>query len=615
MRHALIASLGLIVALPALAQSDDETARLDAWFETRFEEQLDFSPIQKTLLGRKDDYDRIDRYSEAALDERLAWGRAARADLESSFDRSRLTPEGQMSFDLWIYQQERGEAALEFRRRGYLFHQMGGQHTDLPRTLITAHAVDDEADMVAYVSRVGEIGRAIRELTARAELAAGEGVHAPRFAYQAVIEQARAVISGTPFDPAATVSSPLWADANAKIDALLGKGAIHSARAESLRNATATALREQLAPAYRELISWAESELPETEDIATGIWRLPQGAAYYEERLASMTTTDMTADEIHELGLAEVARISAEMESIRTAVGFEGDLDEFFAFVRDDPRFYYANTDEGRQAYLDKARQDLAFITALLPDWFGLLPKAPLEVRRVEPFREVAGQAQHYQRGSPDGSRPGIYYSHLIDMSAMPIPTLEATAYHEGLPGHHMQLSVAQELTGLPTFRTVAGFMAFSEGWGLYAEALAKEMGAYQDPYSDFGRLTNEIWRALRLVVDTGLHAQRWTEDQAVEYMLANSAIAEGQVRAEVRRYIVMPGQATSYKIGMLKIQELRASAEQAQGDDFDIRAFHDVVLGSAGLPLTLLERRVDEWLATTTATASGSASGQASIQ
>jgi uncharacterized protein (DUF885 family) len=324
-----------------------------------------------------------------------------------------------------------------------------------------------------------------------------------------------------------------------------------------------------------------------------------------------MTTTDMTADEIHELGLAEVARISGEMESIRTAVGFEGDLDQFFAFVRDDPRFYYANTDEGRQAYLDKARQDLAFITMRLPDWFGVLPKAPLEVRRVEPFREVAGQAQHYQRGSPDGSRPGIYYSHLSDMSAMPIPTLEATAYHEGLPGHHMQLSIAQELTGLPTFRTVAGFTAFSEGWGLYAEALAREMGAYQDPYSDFGRLTNEIWRALRLVVDTGLHAGRWTEEQAVLYMLANSAIAEGQVRAEVRRYIVMPGQATSYKIGMLKIQELRARAEQALGDDFDIRAFHDVVLGSGGLPLTLLDRRVDEWLAT----ASGSASGQASIR
>jgi uncharacterized protein (DUF885 family) len=475
---------------------------------------------------------------------------------------------------------------------------MGGQHTDLPRILITAHAVDDESDMRAYIARVNGIGRAIRELVARAELASGEGVHAPRFAYEAVIDQSRAVISGTPFAFGATAPSPLWADARAKIDALLSSGAIDRDRADELRAATATALTDMLAPAYRDLIAWAESELPLTDEAATGIWNLPQGESYYEERLASMTSTAMTADEIHELGLAEVARIRAEMEAIREAVGFDGDLDDFFAYVRDDPRFYYPSTDEGRQDYLDKAQRDLDFIEARLPEYFGLLPKAPLEVRRVEPFREVAGQAQHYQRGSPDGSRPGIYYSHLIDMSSMPIPTLEATAYHEGLPGHHMQISIAQELEGLPTFRTAAGFTAFSEGWGLYAELLAKEMGGYADPYSDFGRLTNEIWRALRLVVDTGLHAERWTEEQAVDYMLANSAIAEGQVRAEVRRYIVMPGQATSYKIGMLKIQELRSRAEATLGDSFDIRDFHDVVLGSGGLPLTLLERRVDEWLA-----------------
>ena len=598
MRYSLITSLGLILALPVGAQTDSETARLNAWFDERFEEQLDFSPIQKTLLGRKDDYDRIDLYSEAALDERLAWGRAARAELERSFDRSRLTPEAQLSFDLWIYQQERGEAAVEFRRRGYLFHQMNGQHADLPRMLITAHSVDNESDMLAYVSRLAEIGRAIRELVVRAEAASREGVHAPRFAYAAVIEQARAVISGAPFDDGATVPSPLWADANARIDALLGKGAIDRARAESLRDSTATALTDALAPAYRELIVWAESELPRAGEVASGVWNLPQGAAYYEERLESMTTTAMTADEIHELGLAEVERIRSEMDSIRDAVGFDGDLDAFFAFVRDDPRFYFPSTDDGRQAYLDKAESDLDFIEARLPRYFGLLPQAPLEVRRVEPFREVAGQAQHYQRGSPDGSRPGIYYSHLIDMSSMPIPTLEATAYHEGLPGHHLQISIAQELRGLPTFRTVAGFTAYSEGWGLYAELLAREMGGYADPYSDFGRLTNEIWRALRLVVDTGLHARRWTEEQAVDYMLANSAIAEGQVRAEVRRYIVMPGQATSYKIGMLRIQALRARAEELLGDSFDIRAFHDVVLGSGALPLDLLDRRVDDWLA-----------------
>jgi uncharacterized protein (DUF885 family) len=219
-------------------------------------------------------------------------------------------------------------------------------------------------------------------------------------------------------------------------------------------------------------------------------------------------------------------------------------------------------------------------------------------VKRVEAFREIPGAPQHYQEGTPDGSRPGTYYVHLIDMNAMPKPELETVAYHEGIPGHHLQIAIAQELTGLPKFRTQSFFNAYTEGWGLYAESLGKEMGGFRDPYSDFGRLSGELWRAIRLVVDTGLHAKGWTEAQAVDYFRENSPIAEGQIRAEVRRYIVMPGQATGYKIGMLKILELRARAQAALGDRFDIRRFHDVVLGGGALPLSLLEKRVDDWIA-----------------
>jgi uncharacterized protein (DUF885 family) len=497
-----------------------------------------------------------------------------------------------------VSQRERAEAAAAFRRRGYRFHQMGGPHTDLPQFLITVHRVDDESDMVAYITRLGEVGRAVGQALERARLASAEGVHAPRFAYEAVIGQARAVVTGAPFPGEG--DSPLWADAGAKIDALVASGEIDAERAGALRAQASAALVERVGPAYEALVAWAESELPLTDEVAAGVWRLPDGPAFYEERLAAMTTTDLTADEIHEIGLREVARIRTEMDAIRARVGFDGDLQAFLTFIREDPQFYYPSTDEGRQAYLDTARRHLDFIQARLPDYFGLLPKAALEVRRVEAFREVAGQAQHYQRGTPDGTRPGIYYAHLIDMGAMPIPLMEVIAYHEGLPGHHMQISIAQELTGLPTFRTLAGFTAFSEGWGLYAEWLAGSMGAYQDPYSDLGRLTSEIWRAVRLVVDTGLHAKRWTEAQAVEYFTANSAVSEGQIRAEVRRYLVMPGQATAYKIGMLKIQELRARAEAALGDGFDIREFHDTVLGGGALPLGLLERRVDDWIART---------------
>ena len=572
-----------------------ETARLNEWFDARYEERLDFSPIRKTFLGRKDDYDRIDDFSEAGQDAELAWHRQTVAELEREFDETLLTAETRISYELWRFQLERAEAARAFRRRGYMFTQMGGPHTLLPQVLINFHRIDTEPDMTDYIARIGESARAIGQALERARLAAGEGARPPRFAYDAVIAQSRALISGAPFDGEG--DSPLLADARAKIDALLEAGEIDAPRAEALGTAVARELTERFEPSYAALIAWLEADRPNADEVATGVWKLPDGAAYYQERLAAATTTDMSADEIHELGLSEVARIKTEMEALKTQVGFAGDLSEFFTFVREDPQFYFPSTDAGREAYLEAAREYLDFIEQRLPDYFGLLPKAGLIVKRVEPFREEPGQAQHYFAGSPDGSRPGIYYAHLIDMSAMPKPQMEVIAYHEGLPGHHMQISIAQELTGAPMFRTQAGFNAYQEGWGLYAESLAKEMGAYQDPYNDFGRLTTEIWRAIRLVVDTGLHDKGWTEDEAVQYFTANSPAAEGQIRSEVQRYIVMPGQATGYKIGMLKIQALRANAEAELGDDFDIRGFHDAVLGGGALPLPILERRIDAWI------------------
>jgi uncharacterized protein (DUF885 family) len=375
-------------------------------------------------------------------------------------------------------------------------------------------------------------------------------------------------------------------------------GKIDAARADELRAAAAAALTERVKPAYDELIAWASADRANSDEIATGVWKLPDGPAYYLDRLAASTTTAMTAEEIHELGLAEVDRIHAEMNAVKQQVGFDGTLQEFFASLRNNPRFLFPNTDEGRDGYLQASRDYYDAIEARLPQYFGLLPKAGLVVKRVEAFREQPGAAQHYQPGTPDGSRPGTYYVHLIDMSSMPKVELESVAYHEGIPGHHMQISIAQELTGVPMFRTQAGYTAYTEGWGLYAERLAKEMGAYEDPYSDFGRLGAEIWRAIRLVVDTGLHSKGWTEQQAVDYFLANGPTSEGQVRAEIRRYIVTPGQATAYKVGMLKILELRERARTALGRSFDIRAFHDTVLGGGALPLAILERRVYDWIA-----------------
>jgi uncharacterized protein (DUF885 family) len=573
-----------------------ESERLRTWLDARYEEELRFSPLFETVLGRKTDYDKVDDVSEAAADAQLAWRRATVEELKRTFDYAKLAPEAKTSYDLWVYALERAEKALPFRRRFYIFTQMDGPQTDLPQALINFHRVDDASDMRAYVARIDGVARAIGQYVERAKLAAAEGVHSPRFADDFVIKQARALVTGAPFEGAG--DAPLWADAKTKIDALAMTGNIDAAAADELREATRTALVEKFKPAYDAMSAWVAVDQPHADEVATGVWKLPDGPAFYAERLAAETTTNMTADEIHELGLREVERIKGEMDAIRERVGFKGNLKEFFEFVRNDRRFYFPNTDEGRAEYLDEARADIAAVKQLLPKFFGLVPKADLVVKRVETFREQPGAAQFYDQGTPDGSRPGVYYVHLIDMNAMPKPELESIAYHEGIPGHHLQISIAQELKGLPTFRTQAGYTAYVEGWGLYAERLAKEMGRYEDPYSDFGRLGGEIWRAIRLVVDTGLHAKGWTEEQAVAYFMANSPAAEGAIRSEIRRYIVLPGQATSYKIGMLKILELRSRAQAALGPRYDIRRFHDTVLGGGALPLSILERRVDDWIA-----------------
>ena len=591
-----ILSAALVVVGDANQQAN-ETTRLNGWFAERWKEQLAMSPMQKTFLGIKDgDYDKIDDFSEAESDKQLAWLRAATAEMKKTFNYEQLTPEGKTSYDLWVQQLQQAERNLPFRRHLYVFTQMQGPQASLPQFLIAFHKVDTPADMNAYVSRIGGIARALDQLLARAQAAAKEGIRPPRFAYEGVVAQVRGLVKGAPFE--GDTDSAIWADAKSEVEALLKAGKVDKAEAEKLREAARTALTGKFKPSMDALIAWFEQDVKNTGEQAHGASALPNGAAYYKERLEVSTTTDMTADEIHQLGLSEVKRIHAEMEGVKAKVGFKGTLQEFFTFMREDPQFFFPNTDEGREGYLQAARDHLAFIKTKLPQYFGILPKADLEVKRVEPFREQPGAAQHYNPGTPDGSRPGVYYAHLIDMKAMPKHQLEVIAYHEGNPGHHMQISIAQELQGLPTFRTQMGITAYNEGWGLYAEKLAKEMGAYKDPYSEFGRLSSELWRAIRLVVDSGVHAKGWTEQRAVEYFIANSPSAEGAIRSEVKRYIVWPGQATAYKVGMQKILQLRAKAEKALGAKFDIRGFHDTVLGGGALPLTLLERRVDSWIA-----------------
>jgi len=588
---------GMVVAPdPALVEA--ETQRINAWFERKYEEKLQFSPMQLTYLGRRDRYGELDDFSIEEEDRELAWQKASVDEMRAQFRYALLTPQARRSYDVWRDQYERAAAGVPYRYNGYPFEQMGGVQSELPTFLINFHEIASESDALAWISRASQIPRALDQMLTRAYESAQRGIRPPRFAYEGAIGQSRKVITGAPFDGEG--DSALWADFTADVDALVTRGVIDATRAGQLKDQARTVLVEQVRPAYQRLMAWLEADMNNALVNSTGVSvTQPNGAPFYNYRVANMTTTHLSADAIHRIGLREVKRLRGEMVKIKDSVGFKGSLADFFRFIDTDPRFRFPNTDAGRKAYLDEATAAIDNIKKVLPDYFGVLPKADLVVRRVEAYRERDGGAQHYYPATPDGSRPGIYYVHMSDMNANPKTELEVIAYHEGLPGHHMQISIAQESKTLPTFRGQASYTAYVEGWGLYAEWLAQEMpGTYQDPYSQFGRLTSEMWRAVRLVVDTGLHTRGWTEQQAIDYFRANTSIPLATVTSEVRRYLIMPGQALAYKIGMLKIQELRARAEKKLGSRFDIRAFHDQVLGGGALPLDLLERSMDEWIA-----------------
>ena len=595
---AVIFSLGLTGCSSEKSTEKDAPLSLTEWLDAEYEEQLMRSPMNLTYLGRSERKDELDEFTLESYQADLAWQAASVAEMESRFDRAELSEAEQLSYDLWKYSYEQSASGEAYFYSGLVFDQMNGIHSFVPTFLINFHTVESVSDFEALVARLNLIKPRMMDALDIARESSKRGVVFPYFAMEGVADQSRKIISGQPFDAEAETDSAIWADVQRKVTGLLENDLLSEDEANALQAEAQDALLSSFGPAYEAIITWAEEERLSSPEVATGIGVQEGGDAYYAHLLAQQTTTDLSADEIHTIGLNEVARLRKEMLGIMDEVEFQGDLQAFFEEVRTGEWNYYPDTDEGRQAYIDDATAAIDNLKALLPEYFGLLPKADLIVKRVEAFRERDGAAQHYYAGTPDGSRPGIYYAHLSDMTAMPKNQLEVIAYHEGLPGHHMQISIAQELEGVPQFQTQLGFTAYAEGWGLYSEKLASEMpGTYADAYQQFGRLSSEIWRAIRLVVDTGLHSKGWTEQEAIDYFMANSPEPYESVRSEVRRYIVMPGQATSYKIGMIKILELRSTAIEALGDDFDIRGFHDTVLGAGSLPLDLLERRVMQWI------------------
>jgi uncharacterized protein (DUF885 family) len=574
----------------------DPNAALTVFLDEQYEQELRENPEAMTSLGRKERYSELDDRSEADADAGLERRRRSVAAMRAKFDPQTLNDDARLSYEIWELELARAEEQSRWRRHRYVFSR-GSAPTGLPNFLINQHRVDDKSDMEAYIARVGRFDEALDQLLVRAQLAADQGIHMPTFTYDQSVGEIRRVLTGAPFTEGA--DSALFADAKSKLQKLQDSSKITAAEARQLTVQVAAAMVQQMKPAYERVVAFLQSDKPKGQQPQLqGALALPNGAKFYESALYLSTTTRMTADEVHNLGLAEVARLREEMERAKVAAGFTGTLAELFVYMRTDRRFFLPNNDAGATEYIKLAEGYLQGMQAKLPEYFGILPKAGLVVKRVEAFREQPGGAQHYMAGTPDGARPGTFYAHLSDMNAMTLHQLESIAYHEGVPGHHMQVSIQRELTGLPKFRTRSGYSAFSEGWALYSELLAKEMGFNSDPYSNIGRLTTEIWRAIRLVVDTGIHSKGWTQQQAEDYFLANSPQPAQAVKSEVERYILGPGQATSYKVGMIAIQRMRDQARAALGKKFDYRRFHDTILGGGALPLPVLEAKVQRWVA-----------------
>lgn len=556
-------------------------ANLSQFFDNYDAAQLSLSPEAKARRGIRDgDYGKWNDVSDETAVANHKLQQATAAAMRGSYDPAKLTADEALSFELFNTQAARAERLFPFRDHGYVFDQMNGAQSQMPAFLINIHRVADVTEAEAYIARIRGLGPVLDALSAQSAERAAKGIQPPKWVYAYIISD----IGNLQKPDNAVVED---------ITAKVGKLNIDAVEKARLIGAAQTAWNESAGPAYGRLLAEMKRQQASapTQD---GVWRLPDGKAYYEALLANYTTTNMTAVQIHDLGLSEVARIHGEMKTIMAKVGFKGTLQQFFAHLRTSPQYFYTT----REAYLADVDAKVKAMEARLPAFFNTLPKAALQVKAVEAFRERSAGKAFYSSPSPDGSRPGIYYVNLFDLRDMSKTELEALAYHEGVPGHHLQRAVQTELTGLPPFRRFGGFTAYTEGWGLYTEELGKDMGFYTDPYSDFGRLGMELWRACRLVVDTGIHDKRWSREQAIKYLKDNTPNPDGDIEKAIERYIVYPGQATAYLIGKLKIMELRGRAQAALGDKFDFRTFHDVVLESGPVPLDVLERRVDLWIA-----------------
>lgn len=579
----LVACGGEQAAVEPQPQAADTATVLSGLFEEFFERELELNPIMATDIG---DYRYNDRFANSLGPEYLAASLAVDEEYLMrllAIDREQLSRQDQLSYDMFKLDREISieghqfpdhlQPLNQFSSTLNFFVQLGSGTSLHP--FATVKDYDD------WLSRIDDFVVYIDQLVENMQQGMRDGVVRPRI----LIEKALPQVQSQIVDKAE--ESGFYAPiSNIPED-------FSDADRARLTAAFVDAIENKIVPAYERVSNFVADEYLGAARETVGHYALPKGPEWYAYNVKAITTTNLTPDEIHQIGLHEVERIHGEMRTVMEAVGFEGDLNDFFEYVYADPQFFFDEPEQLIQAYRDMSVQ----IEGLVAPLFELFPKTPFEVRRVEPFREQSASKGAYQSGSPDGSRPGIFYANAYDVGIRPKWDMKSLFLHEAIPGHHYQISLAQENEDLPRFRRFGGYTAYVEGWGLYSEYLGRELGVYDDPMDLFGSLNAELWRSIRLVTDTGLHAKGWTRQQVLDYMFANSAVSETRAVAEAERFMAIPGQALAYKVGQLKILEIRHKAEAALGDKFDVAEFHTQVLQDGAIPLSTLEEKIDRWV------------------
>jgi uncharacterized protein (DUF885 family) len=582
------------VAASAAAADGVETQRFAAFLTEVYAHELAERPQLATEFGSKAGDDRWDDVSEAALA-----ARAARVTRDLDFaqkhiDYAQLDAASQLQFRVFVDEQKLLLERYRWRHHFYALNQIVGLHIDVPGTLTGLQPLESEADARAYIRRIRAVRPAFRELERQMRAQAARGIYMPKTVYPLLIEGAQNVITGAPHTSGP--ASPIYADFERRVKLLK----VAPAREQDLLASARRALTQDLAPAYGALIASLRAQERLTP-IMGGVWQLPDGDAFYAFLIRQFTTTDMTPAGIHAMGLEEVARSQADMGALMARLGFKGTVREFMQKIKSDPQNYASDDEAGRAAYLARARGIESAMQARITEEFAAPAPLPLRIVRTEAYKEASAPPGFYEPGSADGARPGTVYLNLADMKVLPLDELEDLLYHEGVPGHHLQISTILVDRSIPQLRKVNEWWqdsAFVEGWGLYAERLGKDMGFYQDAYSEFGLLSGELWRASRLVVDSGLHYKHWTREQAIRYLDENTPSPEETNVRAVDRYLAVPGQATSFMVGMRRFVAERERARAALGARFDVRAYHRVALSSGFIPLWALHEKVSAFIA-----------------